>query len=60
MKYRLVAKWDVDHFMAEVQTTLTEGWKPQGGVSVSTVYDHDLKIEVCHYAQAFVKEKPTS
>lgn len=53
MKYTIVNEWRQDVFEGKVQDLLDEGWKLQGGVSVSV----NGQSNEMYFVQALVKEE---
>ena len=65
MKYQVVIKNSMDKLEAEVNKLLSEGWRPQGGISMMVVpnfQQHPERISVIwetsafRFAQALVKD----
>jgi hypothetical protein len=50
MRYYVINEEYIMEFMESAQKMINNGWKPQGGVSVSVVGF------ATYYAQAFIKE----
>lgn len=51
MKYVVIRDWQRDAFLSKVRELISDGWRPQGGVSIA--YDGS---NTCVYAQAFVRD----
>ncbi len=55
MEYTVVVEHDRDELVKKVADLIKQGWKPLGGVSVSTVAPV-LRIHI--FCQALIKEHP--
>jgi hypothetical protein len=55
MQYRIVSGYDWSAVVREVNELYSQGWKPQGGISVTMTENYTQ-----YYAQAMVREKVSS
>lgn len=65
MKYQVVIKNSKEELEVEVNNLLSQGWRPQGGISMMVVPNFEqrperivviLKTSVFRFAQALVKD----
>lgn len=65
MKYQVVIKDSMDKLEVEVNKLLSEGWRPQGGISMMVAPNFEQRYErisvilqtsAFHFAQALVKD----
>ena len=62
MQYTLIKKTDANDLIAEVNSYISKGWKPTGGVSIAfgrirnTTGGNKDWMEVLFHAQAMIKE----
>jgi hypothetical protein len=54
MQYRVLSDKDLDALVELVNDALDDGWKPQGGVAISSSTDQGYTREL--FAQAMIKE----
>jgi hypothetical protein len=56
-EYCIVESGDTNQLTAEVETLLSQGWHPAGGISMVATIDRD-GWRVVYYAQAMIKHSP--
>ena len=54
MKYILITNHSEEFFLKNVNDKISEGWKPQGGVSISR--DRRQGLQGMIFSQALIKE----
>ncbi|MDM8001216.1 MAG: DUF1737 domain-containing protein [Dehalococcoidia bacterium] len=55
MEYRIISKSNMKDLVEEVNSAIKEGWRPQGGVSVTKKGLFPLQAQPMLWAQAMVK-----
>jgi hypothetical protein len=55
MEYTVVAELNLDELVKKVADLIKQGWKPLGGIAVSTVAPI---IRIYIFCQALIKEHP--
>ena len=56
MKYKIVKDHDMNNFLKAVRDLISEGWQPQGGLSISAGVIESESEAFILYGQAMVKD----
>ena len=56
MEYKIVQDHDLNDFLRRVRSLFSDGWQPQGGVSLSVAVAEAEESVTTIYCQAMIKE----
>ncbi len=57
MEYQIVTADSSGELAGQVDVKMSQGWKPQGGVALSVIYDSKVDCYIEYWAQAMIKER---